>query len=85
MKGESENKQISYCNKIVILRSRRHAGRRLQGRKGEDCRMQEEEDEEKGQEGEVKGAEGDCGYLTPISYQAEQPERQKGGRGEVMI
>ena len=34
MNGESVNKQISYCNKIVILRSRWHAGRRLQGRKG---------------------------------------------------
>ena len=47
--------------------------------------MHEGEDEEKVQEeGKVKGAEVDCGYLTPISYKAGQPERQEGGRGEVI-
>jgi len=46
--------------------------------------MHEGEDEEKVQEGEVKGAEDDCGYVTPISYKAEQWGRQEGGRGDVI-
>ena len=82
-----ESLRISYFlfNNIVILRSRRQAGRRMQGIKRKDCWMHEGEDEEKVQEeGEVKGAEVDCGYLTPISYKAGQPERQEGGRGEVI-
>ena len=82
---ESLRTSYSYFNNIVILRNRRQAGRRMQGIKRKDCWMHEGEDEEKVQEeGEVKGAEVDCGYLTPISYKAGQPERQEGGRGEVI-
>jgi len=81
-----ESLRISYFlfNNIVILRSRQQAGRRMQGIKRKDCWMHEGEDEEKVQEGEVKGAEDDCGYVTPISYKAEQWGRQEGGRGDVI-
>ena len=84
MNGKFENIIFS-INNIVILRSRRQAGRRMQGIKRKDCWMHEGEDEEKVQEeGEVEGAEDDCGYVTPISYKAEQRGRQEGGRGEVI-